>query len=163
MMRQRSITAPPPGWDSSISQGKPPAFHQVSLTIWRYPLMLLGGERHGESKVFFPRTPHMSRLGLHPGVQRTNHQVAASPTRQIKEAQKIVCFLFNPLHSIISIHILHTVLCTFTKVLTRRICLTIKIFSSWWSFPFFSWHLWVIQGWYCKEKLDAGLSQGLKG
>ena len=32
----------------------------------------------------------------------------------------------NPLHSSISIHILHTVLYTFPKVLTRRICLTIK-------------------------------------
>ena len=121
MMRQRSITAPPPGWDSSISQGKPPAFHQVSLTIWRYPLMLLGGERHGESKVFFPRTPHMSRLGLHPGVQRTNHQVTNKQDKL--KRLKIVCFLFNPLNSIISIHILHTVLYTFTKVLTRRICL----------------------------------------
>ena len=33
--------------------------------------------------------------------------------------------LFNPLHPNINIHILHTVLYTFTKVLTRRICLTI--------------------------------------
>ena len=36
--------------------------------------------------------------------------------------------VFNSLHPNISIHILHTVLCTFTKVLTRRICLTIKHF-----------------------------------
>ena len=35
-------------------------------------------------------------------------------------------FLFNPLHPNISMHILHTVLYTFPKVLTRRICLTIK-------------------------------------
>ena len=35
---------------------------------------------------------------------------------------------FNNLHSNISIHILHTVLCTFPKVLIRRICLTIKSF-----------------------------------
>ncbi|CAH3039580.1 unnamed protein product, partial [Pocillopora meandrina] len=34
----------------------------------------------------------------------------------------------NPLHPNISIHILHTVLCTFTNVLTRRICLVIKRF-----------------------------------
>ena len=38
--------------------------------------------------------------------------------------------LSNPLLPNISIHILHTVLCTFTKVLTRRICLTIKSFFS---------------------------------
>ena len=37
-----------------------------------------------------------------------------------------VC-VFNPFHPNISIHILHTVLCTFTKVLT------IKSFLSWWS------------------------------
>ena len=39
----------------------------------------------------------------------------------------------NPLHPNISVHILHTVLYTFPKVLTWRICLTIKSFSSWWS------------------------------
>ena len=37
----------------------------------------------------------------------------------------------NPLHPNISIHILHTALCTFTKVLSRRICLTIKSLFSW--------------------------------
>ena len=35
----------------------------------------------------------------------------------------------------ISIHILHTVLYAFSKLLTRRICLIIKSFESWWSFP----------------------------
>ena len=35
---------------------------------------------------------------------------------------------FTSLHPYIGIHILHTVLCTFTKALTRRICLTIKHF-----------------------------------
>ena len=35
---------------------------------------------------------------------------------------------FIPLHPNISRHILHTVLNTFPKVLTRRICLTIKRF-----------------------------------
>ena len=44
----------------------------------------------------------------------------------------------NPLHPNISMHILHTVLYTFPKVLTRRICLTIKSFSGWQSFPLFS-------------------------
>ena len=43
-----------------------------------------------------------------------------------------VC-VFNPFHPNISIHILHTAICTFTKVLTRRICLPIKSFLSWWS------------------------------
>ena len=42
--------------------------------------------------------------------------------------------LFNPFHPDISVHILHTALYTFYKVLTRRICLTITGFFSWWSF-----------------------------
>ena len=41
----------------------------------------------------------------------------------------------NPLHPNISMHILHAVLHTFPDVLTRRICLTLKSFFSWWSFP----------------------------
>ena len=36
----------------------------------------------------------------------------------------------NPLQPDIGMHILHTVLYTFPKVLTRRICLTIKSFYS---------------------------------
>ena len=34
-------------------------------------------------------------------------------------------------------HILHTFIYTSPKVLTKRICLTIKSFLSWWSFPIF--------------------------
>ena len=66
--------------------------------------------------------------------------------------------LVNPLQPNITIHILHTVLCTLTKVLTGRICLTIKSFFSWWSFPLLSGHSCVFQWWYCVEKLDASHS-----
>ena len=55
-------------------------------------------------------------------------------------------------------HILLTVLCTFLKVLTRRICLTVKSFFTWWSFPLFSWPYCLIQGWYCEENLDSSHS-----
>ena len=41
------------------------------------------------------------------------------------------CMAFIPLHSIISMHILYTVLYTFPKVLTKRICLKIGSFVSW--------------------------------
>ena len=61
----------------------------------------------------------------------------------------------NPLHPNISMHILHTDLYTLPKLLTRRIHLTIKSFFSWWSFPLFLWHSFLIQGWYCTEKLEA--------
>ena len=71
----------------------------------------------------------------------------------------------NPLQPNISMHILHTVLHTFSKRLTRRICLTIKsCLNSWWSSPVFSWLSCVIQEWYSKEKLDANHSNlGFKG
>ena len=66
----------------------------------------------------------------------------------------------NSLHPNINMHILHTVVYTFSNhVLARRICWTIKRIFSWWSFPLFSC---LIQGWYWKEKLDASLSQRLK-
>ena len=45
----------------------------------------------------------------------------------------------NSLHPNISLHILHTFLDTFPKVLTRRICFPIKRFLPWWPFPLFSW------------------------
>ena len=60
-------------------------------------------------------------------------------------------------------HILHTVLYTFPKVLTRRICLLIRSFFCWASFSSFSWPQYMVQGLYCKEKLDASHSKGLKG
>ena len=44
----------------------------------------------------------------------------------------------NPLHLCVSMHILHTVLYTFSKVRIRRICLTIKSLFSKRSFPLFS-------------------------
>ena len=47
--------------------------------------------------------------------------------------------VFNPLHPNIRMHILQTVLYIFPYVLARRICLTIKRFFSWLSFPLFSW------------------------
>ena len=47
--------------------------------------------------------------------------------------------ILNPLLPHISMHILHTVLSTFPRLLTRRICSAIKGFFSWWSCPLFSW------------------------
>ena len=64
------------------------------------------------------------------------------------------CVRIKPLHPEISIHILHTVLSAFWKVLTRRICLKVKSFFCRWPFSLFSWPQCEIQRWYCKEKLD---------
>ena len=60
--------------------------------------------------------------------------------------RNICSWSFSTLYTLmfISMHILYTVLYTFPKVLARRICLTIKSFFSWWSFPLFPWpfHVW---------------------
>ena len=54
--------------------------------------------------------------------------------------------LVSPLHPNISMLSLHTLLYIFPKVLTRRICLTIKSFFSWRSFLLFSWALMFDSG-----------------
>ena len=46
-------------------------------------------------------------------------------------------FLYS-FHPNISMHILHTVLYTFPKVLMGRTCFIIQSFSSWWPFSLFS-------------------------
>ena len=56
-----------------------------------------------------------------------------------------------PLHSYIVGHILHPFLFAlpwipFPMVLTRKICLTIRSFLNWRSFPLLSWSLHLIQG-----------------
>ena len=53
-----------------------------------------------------------------------------------RQSSCVVFFYVNPLQPNIRAYILHTALCTFPRVLTRRICLTIKSLFSWWSFPF---------------------------
>ena len=50
------------------------------------------------------------------------------------------------LHRNISKYMLNTVCHTFRKVLTGRICLTIKSLLSWWSFRLFSWDLMCDSG-----------------
>ena len=67
-------------------------------------------------------------------------------------------FPLNPSHPNTSMHILHTLLHTFPKVLTRRIYFTIRRFFSWWSFSLFLLPECVIQEWYFKENLDSSHS-----
>ena len=52
---------------------------------------------------------------------------------KLREAgkQDIFVELLNASNPSISVYILHTVLHTFPKVLTKKICLTIKSFSVW--------------------------------
>ena len=54
--------------------------------------------------------------------------------------------MLNPLHPDISMHILPTVLYIFPKMLSRRICLTIKSFFSQQSFSLFLIPYCLIQG-----------------
>ena len=78
--------------------------------------------------------------------ENDTHSFNSAITKKLQKTQKSLQWRttnrilgVNSLHPNISKHILHTVLYTFPKVLTRRICLTIKSFFSWWSFPLFSW------------------------
>ena len=72
--------------------------------------------------------------------------------------------LLNHFKPKIGIHIFHTVFYTFSMILTKRICLTIRSFLKWSSFLIFSWTLHLIQGGCCrKDKLEARHFCGLKG
>ena len=48
-----------------------------------------------------------------------------------RETWRHVRFIFNPLHPIPSVPVLHNVLYKFPKVMTRKICGIIKSFFSW--------------------------------
>ena len=103
------ITLPPPGWDASSSQGSPQ--HFIRLT---------------QKYVNTHQYSLVERWSVLPkNTTQRPHQVMSLP--------------INPSHPHINMHILHAVLYTFSKVLIRRICLTIKRNFSWWSFPLFSW------------------------
>ena len=78
----RSISTPPWMGRQSIA-GLPTAF-------CRYPFIHLGGERHRGSKVSCPRTQHnvpgLTRTRtIRSGVEHTNHEATASPTKKKKE------------------------------------------------------------------------------
>ena len=53
----------------------------------------------------------------------------------------------------INTHILFTVLHKILMILVKRICLNIKTFHLWWSFPLFSRPVRLIKWWNCEEKL----------
>ena len=83
--------------------------------------------------------------------ENDTHSFNSAITKKLLKTQKLLQWRtanqilgVDPLHPNISKHILHTVLYTFPKLLTRRIWLTIKSFFSWWSFPLLSWPWWVI-------------------
>lgn len=64
--------------------------------------------------------------------------VLLSPNSSFFFRHGIDCYLmsyFASSSSLLQINILHTVLYTSSKRLTRSICLTIKSFFKWWSFP----------------------------
>ena len=88
--------------------------------------------------------------------RKTNHYPFSLTNRLI---------LLNHFKPKIGIHIFHTVLYTFSMILTRRICLTIRSFLKWSSFLIFGWTLHLIQGGCCprKEKVEARHFCGLKG
>ena len=57
----------------------------ISMTGEKYPLILLGREKHCESKLFCSRTRHIDPTRFvaqtsRPGVQRANYSATASPS-----------------------------------------------------------------------------------
>ena len=74
--------------------------------------------------------------------------------KQIVKIDRTKLSAINPLLSLTSVSIFSILLPGHSRVLTRRICPTIKRFFIWWSSPLFSWRWCLIQGW-CKEKLDV--------
>ena len=68
----------------------------------------------------------------------------------------------NPIHTDISMLILHTVLHTSLKVLTRRIYITIKSFFSWRSFPLFSLPYVWFSGYIVRRNWMLVTLRGLK-
>ena len=65
---------------------------------------------------------------------------------------------YNPLHPNISMLILHNTLYFFPKVLTRKMCSTIKSFFSFLSFSLFPWPLSAIQGEPLQREIHASHS-----
>ena len=59
---------------------------------------------------------------------------------------KVLNQFIDPWHPNISLHILHSVLCTFPLLLTRRIWWPINSFFGWWSFLVFMWPQWCDSG-----------------
>ena len=65
------------------------------------------------------------------------HEFQKNVNEKYEAKKRCGAFNMNPFYPKISMHILHTVLYTFPKILARRIYLTIKSFFSWRSFPLF--------------------------
>ena len=90
----------------------------------------------------------------------TRRLVVAMFNHALTEKWTIGNVPINAPHPNINMHIIHTVLYTFPRVLTRGTCLTIKTSSSWWLFPLFTKRL--IPGRYSKRRSDVSHSQGSK-
>ena len=68
---------------------------------------------------------------MQPGPWHNDQPNAAQQLLKCMEKNPEITIPVKPLHPTISMHVLHTALYAFTKVLTRRICLTIKSSFSW--------------------------------
>ena len=102
--------------------------------------------RLGEDSISIYETP----VSCHPVYSPKNHSLCGNIflsllsgsfhfeiSWQDKWQVNAVHVWLHPLHHYSSSHILLTVLSTFCMVLARRICVTIRRFLIWWSFPFF--------------------------
>ena len=84
------------------------------------------------------KTNKRSVTCLHCGGGEGREEDLPLPSPHCKEACSLKISVYQLLHPNTSMHILLTVLHKFSKMLSRRICLTIKNFFIWCFFSFYS-------------------------
>ena len=92
-IKQLGVFTVLPVWDASPLRGYPPVFHQASMIICQYSLILLSEERHCENKVFLHE--RMTQLGLVPRPRDlASSSLSSGPLSLLSYLQKL---LINPL------------------------------------------------------------------
>ena len=113
-----------------------PVHHEVTpqqMTIHR---ILLGGERHGESKVFFPKT-QLSDLAWswtqtsRPPDQRNDHQPTVSPIYDENEFHVFCCLSFHPEHRQLASQLARCRFCFENPDIAKHLIIAIGLKVGW--------------------------------
>ena len=103
------------------------------MTIYR---ILLGGERHGESKVFFPKTqlsdPAWSWTQTsRPADQRNDHQPTVSPINDENEFDVFCCLSFHPEHRQLAAQLARCRFCFENPDIAKHLIIAIGLKVGW--------------------------------
>ena len=103
------------------------------MTIYR---ILLGGERHGESKVFFPITqlsdPAWSWTQTsRPADQRNDHQPTVSPINDENEFDVFCCLSFHPEHRQLAAQLARCRFCFENPDIAKHLIIAIGLKVGW--------------------------------